>query len=204
MRGSLWLLLISACWTGSSEPAAPRSSADNAAGRITCKHYWAHIDDVFGMPAEVRASVPITQEDCVEFDSFTDEQQRCFLSATTQETMSLCAIPDAQQRAEARKMLPIVKREWPGTATPDAVRGAAWRHRDTKRGCAFLGIAPRPDWRNAKGVLVGFLLRDSTEETLANPVTATLAPSIWTCVVTDPAGMCHELERRCGPNASPE
>ncbi len=35
-------------------------------------------------------------------------------------------------------------------------------------------------------------------------VIATLAPSKWTCIATEPAGMYDELKRRCGPHASPE
>lgn len=196
MRGSLWLLVTSACWMGASEPAAPRPNANNAAGEITCEQYWAHVDEVFGTPDEVSASLPVTREHCVEFERFTDEQRRCFLGATTPDTLVLCAIPDPQQRAEALKLQPTIKRAWPGTATAEAVR-------DTTKGCASLGIDPRQHWRTNAGIFVAFLLRDSAALRDPKEVIATLAPSTWTCIATEPAGMCEELQLRCRPNAPP-
>jgi hypothetical protein len=155
------------------------------------------MDDVFDVPADVRASVPITREACMEYDSFTDEQRGCVMSSTTRETLVLCAIRSPQERAEALELQPMIKREWPGTGSAEAVRY-------TTTGCASLGIDPRLHWRTNVGIVVAFLLRDSTALPDPKEVIATIAPSTWTCIATEPPGMCDELQRRCGPNASPE
>lgn len=197
MRGSLWLLLTSACWTRASEPAAPQPNAVSVAGHVTCEQYWAHIDEVFGTPGDVRAFLPLTREDCAEYERFTEEQHRCVVSSTTPETLALCAVVDPQQRAEALKLQPTIERAWPGTAPIEAVRN------ETK-GCAFAGIVPRQGWRTKVGVLVAFALRDTAVLREPKEVIATLAPSTWTCIATEPGGMCDELQRRCGPHASPE
>jgi hypothetical protein len=205
VRGFAWLVLASACWTGASEPVDPRAKANDVAGHVTCEEYWAHVDDIFDIPEDVRTSLPpLTPEDCAEYERFTEEQRQCVVSSTMRETLVLCAIQDPQQRAEARTMSPMVKRAWPGTATPEAVRGEPWRRRDPTKGCAFLGIDAREHWRTKAGVSVGFLLRDDVVLPDPKLVTATIAPSTWTCIATEPAGMCDELQRRCGPNASPE
>ena len=203
MRGFLWLFLASACWTGSSQPVAPRPNAYSAEGRVTCDQYLAHIDQVFGLPDDLRA-LPEDPEGRAECERLTDEQRRCVMSSTTRETLLLCAIQNPQQRAEARTVSPMVKRAWPGTATPEAVRGEPWRRRDPKKGCALLGIEPRQHWRTKAGVSVGFLLRDDVALPDPKLVVATLAPSTWTCIATEPAGMCDELQRRCSPDAPPE
>lgn len=197
MRGSLGLLLVSACWTRASEPTAPKAQRQRCRGRD-------HVRAVLGACGRrfrhARGGQPLVA---------CDPRGLCGARAVLRGAATLFpAGHNARDAGALRDPRPAATRGGTEASADDQARMA--RHGDDRgsasldQGCASLGIDPRKQWRTNAGVSVAFLLRDSAGLPDPEQVLAMLAPSTWTCIATEPAGMCNELERRCGPNASPE
>lgn len=156
--------------------------------RVTCDQYFEHTSKVTGFTTKK----PYNDAELAYCQGHTQEQLRCVLASKTIDDLNLCTIADTSQRAIAARVLPSVKKSWPGSAELMAVL-------QTTQGCGFGGLMATSELLTDTDVAASFSIRDATTTGDPQLVLARLRRDRdgWSCVSTDPENLCEMLDRAC-------
>jgi hypothetical protein len=162
---------------GGAPPPEPEPAAAEDAAMSECGVLTRHISQLTG---RVGADPDGAPEFC---DKYTPEQRVCALAATEMDGVGMCLqIADRAERDAARAVSPAIRAAWPGTVTlTDVLRGAD--------GCALISVVGVlgdgqvvAAFNHHGENLIAWLRPDATD---------------WTCVRTDPDGVCERLTLAC-------
>jgi hypothetical protein len=175
------LVLLAAC--SKSEPS----------DRVTCEQYFDHVDKM----TDFHTPKPYNDAEIQYCESHTQEQLRCALAASDTDQLLLCELADTAQRAVATRVLPEIRKSWPGTATPNEILMLK------REGCAFnavVGGAVPPTDQEVRGAFV-VRMPGQGGDPMKVIVRLRRAGADWDCIDEGDAHPCQYLKSDCRPGA---
>jgi hypothetical protein len=157
--------------------------------RVTCEQFYEHADKI----THFETKKPYSAGEIQYCESHSQEQLRCVLAATSTDQLSLCEIADTSQRAIAARVLPQIRKAWPGTASVNDVVAQG------KAGCAFFSIvagAVPPTENEVRGAFA-FRRKGQGGDPTNVIVRLRRAGDDWTCMDEGDAVSCEELGLAC-------